>query len=70
MTRLRHFAHDNGLSLAVFAIFFAFLCAESATGVRAYSNDRGDHGLPPVTYAQFLTSGHSSLFETSEGSSA
>jgi hypothetical protein len=57
MTRLRRFAHNNGLSLAVFGLFFTFLVAESIAGLYAYNNDREDHGLPTVPYTDFLTSG-------------
>jgi hypothetical protein len=57
MTELRRFARNNGLSLAVFGLFLSFLTAESVTGLFAYNSDRQDHGLPAVTYAQFLTSG-------------
>lgn len=54
---LRRFARRNGLSLAVFGLFLLFLIAESVVGSFAYNSDRQDHGLPALSYAQFLTSG-------------
>jgi hypothetical protein len=57
MSKLRQFARHNGLSLAVFGLFLLFLIAESIVGSFAYNSDRQDHGLPSVSYAQFLMSG-------------
>jgi hypothetical protein len=57
MSKLRRFARNNGLSLAVFGLFLTFLACESAAGLYAYNSDREDHGLPSVSYPQFLTSG-------------
>lgn len=45
------------MSLAIFGLFFLFLVAESVVGSFAYNSDRQDHGLPAVSYAQFLMSG-------------
>ena len=47
----------NGLSLAIFGLFLLFLVSESIVGSFAYNSDRQDHGLPSVSYAQFLMSG-------------
>lgn len=57
MSKLRQFAHNNGLSLAIFGLFLLFLVCESVIGSFAYNSDRQDHGLPSVSYAQFLMSG-------------
>ena len=57
MSKLRQFAHRNGLSLAIFGLFLLFLVAESVVGSFAYNSDRQDHGLPAVSYARFLMSG-------------
>ena len=57
MSKVRRFARNNGLSPAIFGLFITFLCAESVAGLFAYNDDRKDHSLPAVSYAQFLTSG-------------
>jgi hypothetical protein len=54
---LKRFVHNNGLSLAIFALFIAFLTAESFFGHLAYNNDLRQHGKPQVEYVEFLASG-------------
>ena len=51
------FARDNGLSLTVFALFAAFLGAQSATGWRAWNEEQAQQGGTPVAYAEYVTSG-------------
>jgi hypothetical protein len=51
------FARDNGLSLAVFALFAAFLAAQSVTGWRAWNEEQLREGAAPVAYTEYLASG-------------
>jgi hypothetical protein len=54
---MKRLLRDNGLSLALFALFFASLVGQSVTGWRQYNEERSDHHQPPTRYAQYLTSG-------------
>lgn len=53
----RNFLRDNGLSLAVFNLFLLFLVGESIAGYFAHNAEQQEHGEPPLSYAQFITSG-------------
>jgi hypothetical protein len=48
---------DNGLSITMFALFLVFLVAQSIAGFRASNSDNEEHGQPPESYGQYLTSG-------------
>ena len=48
------FPRDNGLSLAVFALFAAFLGAQSATGWLAWNEEQAQQGGTPVAYAEYV----------------
>lgn len=49
---------DNGLSLALFALFAIFLGAQSFTGWQVENEDRAEHNQPPLAYPNYLQSGH------------
>lgn len=48
---------ENGLAIVVFGLFLLFLAIESVVGERANNRERADHGQPPETYLEFVTSG-------------
>ena len=54
---MRRFLHDNGLSVAMFGLFFVFVTAQSVMGFLDYNSTEEEHGRPPVGYVEYLTSG-------------
>ncbi len=54
---MRRLLRDNGLSLAMFAIFFVLLVAQSIAGYLNDNSDKEQHHQPPETYGEYLTSG-------------
>ncbi len=54
---MRRFLRDNGLSIVVFALFFAFLLGHSIAGFFDYNSTEKEHGRPPVGYTEYLRSG-------------
>ncbi|HEV2920179.1 MAG TPA: DUF6766 family protein [Actinomycetota bacterium] len=54
---MRRVLRDNGLSIAMFALFLIFLVAQSIAGWKASNSDNEEHGQPPESYGQYLTSG-------------
>jgi hypothetical protein len=54
---MRRVLRDNGLSITMFALFLVFLVAQSIAGFRASNSDNEEHGQPPESYGQYLTSG-------------
>jgi hypothetical protein len=57
-SRLRPFLRRNGLSLVVGALFLVFMAAQAATGAMQLNEERQEHGLPPLAFVAYLTSGH------------
>jgi hypothetical protein len=55
---MRSFLGDNGLSLALFALFLAILVGQTVTGHLQYNEDQHEHGQPTVSYGEYLTSSH------------
>src|SRR5829696_10015717 len=53
---MRRVLRDNGLSITMFALFLVFLVAQSIAGFRANNSDNEEHGQPPESYGQYLTS--------------
>jgi hypothetical protein len=51
-------AYDNGLSLALAALFLAFLIGQSLTGFQVNNAERAAHAEPPLSYAAYLRSDH------------
>jgi hypothetical protein len=54
---MRRVLRDNALSITMFGLFLIFLVAQSLTGYRANNNDNQEHGQPPESYTEYLTSG-------------
>jgi hypothetical protein len=48
---------DNALSLTMFGLFLIFLMAQSFAGYRSNNSENEEHGQPPESYAEYLTSG-------------
>ena len=65
---MRRFLRENGLSLAMFGLFFLFLAGHSATGFRSYNQEQQEHREPQVGYVEYLGTGHfiESVFENWE----
>lgn len=55
---MRRFLHENGLSLALFALFLFSFGGQILTGQREYNHDRQDHHQPTAGLGKYLTSGH------------
>ncbi|MDB5471483.1 MAG: hypothetical protein JWR84_3043 [Caulobacter sp.] len=64
----RGWLRDNGLTLALLALFAASLVGHALTGWRADLADRAQHGLAALTLAQYLGGGEflATLFENWE----
>jgi hypothetical protein len=54
---MRRVLRDNALSIAMLGLFLVFLVAQSVTGYRANNHENREHGQPPESYAEYLTSG-------------
>jgi hypothetical protein len=54
---VRRVLRENGLAIVVFGLFLTFLAIESVVGQRANNHEREDHGQPPESYLEFVTSG-------------
>jgi hypothetical protein len=56
---MRRILRENGLSIVLFVGFFTtFLVGQSLTGHKEYNNDQQEHGQPPISFSQYLKSGH------------
>lgn len=49
-------ARQHGLSIAFGTIFVLALIGQSIAGLLQFNQDQSLHGLPPVTYGEFITS--------------
>ena len=54
---MKQFLRNNGLSIALFSIFFATLIAMSVVGWRSSNNENKDHQQPEQSYVSYLGSG-------------
>ncbi len=54
----RRFVADNGLAIACFALFFAFLAGQSLTGWQVHNDDAQQHGGHAIGYLRYLSTGH------------
>jgi uncharacterized protein (DUF486 family) len=54
---MRRVLRDNALSLTMFGLFLIFLVAQSFAGYRSNNSENEEHGQPPESYAEYLTSG-------------
>lgn len=65
---MRRFLRENGLSVALFALFFFTLIGQVVTGRSDYNDDREERHQSPVSLGQYLISDHfaEALFENWE----
>ena len=54
---MKRFWRDNGLSLALFALFLIFWVGQALTGWRDEVEEQRDHGATPPTLVEYLDSG-------------
>jgi hypothetical protein len=52
------FLRNNGLSLAVTAMFLLTMAGQTVTGWMEHNDDLRDHERPTLTFAQYFRSGH------------
>ncbi len=57
-TNTESFWWNNSLSIVAFGFFLITLIGQSIVGLHAYNGDRDDRGQWPVSYFQYLHSGH------------
>ena len=59
---------ENGLSLAMFSLFFVCLVGHALTGYNVYNEDRSEHGGTRLLFKEYLGNGHfqESVFENWE----
>jgi hypothetical protein len=55
---VKRFFRENGLSVALFGLFLAFLAGQSVVGWKVRNDDAADHGQPAIGYPSYLGSGH------------
>lgn len=55
---MQRILRENGLSIAMFGLFFIFLVAQSITGHREYNQDLQEHKQLRISYAEYIRSGH------------
>jgi hypothetical protein len=49
---------ENNLSLVLFALFVMSFIGQSGAGEHVYNEDQEEHGGPPVSYREYLLTGH------------
>jgi len=54
---MRRLLRDHGLSIAMFGLFFVFVCGQSVMGLLDYNSTQHEHGRQPVGYVHYLGSG-------------
>ena len=55
---MRRFLRENGLSVALFALFLFSLIGQSVAGWHTFNDDQRAHGAPLLGYPRYLGSGH------------
>ena len=55
---MREFFRNNGLSVALFLLFFFSLTGQYFTGCQEYNDDRQTHGKTKVSYTEYFGEGH------------
>src|SRR5215207_6275148 len=65
---LIRFLSENGLSLALFGIFFVTVLGQAVTGLQEHNQTQEEHSAPTVSLLPYLISGHfvEALFENWE----
>jgi hypothetical protein len=54
---MKQLLKNNGLSIAVFTIFFVLLFAQSIAGHLQYNHAQQEHGEPMISYGEYLRTG-------------
>ena len=54
----RQFLRDNGLSVALLSLFFAFWVGQAFTGYRQFNEEQRTHGEQPLAFASYLSTSH------------
>ncbi len=57
-SRTRRLLRENGLSIALLALFCCFLVGQILTGQHEYNDEQRKNGKPEVTLSRYLTTGH------------
>lgn len=52
------FIKKNGLSIVLITLMLLFLFGQFITGFKVHNNDLREHGLPPLQFSNYFTSGH------------
>lgn len=55
---MKKFLRNNGLSLALAALFLIFWGAQAVSGYKVHNQDAAHHSRPPSTFREYLESGH------------
>jgi len=55
---MRKWLRENGLSIAMFALFAISLVGQVIAGHRVYNSDQEEHGQQTVQLSEYLSSGH------------
>ncbi len=55
---MKRVLRENGLSLAMFGLFFVFLTGQTVMGYRAKNSDLQQRHQTQLTFGEYLTSGH------------
>jgi hypothetical protein len=55
---MKNFLYKNGLSVALFTLYFIFHLGTSVTGQLQHNQELEDHGQPAISYWQYVTSGN------------
>ncbi|MFL5773803.1 MAG: DUF6766 family protein [Flavisolibacter sp.] len=55
---MKKFFRHNGLSIVFFVLFILTLIGQSVTGLKQYNNELKEHADQPVSYVDYLTTGH------------
>jgi hypothetical protein len=54
---MKRFLRDNGLSVTMFALSAVFVLGLSVAGAREQADEDREHGQPPSSYVEYVTSG-------------
>lgn len=55
---MKRMLRENGLSIALFGLFFLSLVGQFITGQHEYNQDQQEHGQPTASYVEYSKSGH------------
>jgi hypothetical protein len=56
--KMGKFFKNNGLSIALFSLFFIFLVGQILAGNAEYNEEQQEHGSAPVSIGEYLGTGH------------